>query len=107
MDRRERDYQRKYGISVEQYEAILRDQGGVCAICERPPKTRRLHVDHDHKTGEIRGLLCYRCNRALPDYVGLEWLLKAATYIHRAMLSPATERKGHAEKGREVRTSTR
>lgn len=49
------------------YDAVLRDQGGVCAICRKPPKVggRRLHIDHDHKTGKVRGLLCARCNRGL------------------------------------------
>jgi hypothetical protein len=44
---------------------MLADQGGHCAICPRPPTTTRLHVDHDHKTGLIRGLLCWWCNRKL------------------------------------------
>jgi hypothetical protein len=63
------------------YEALLAAQGGVCALCGKPPKTRRLSVDHDHKTGTVRGLLCFRCNRALPHYVSAEWLLRAARYV--------------------------
>jgi hypothetical protein len=55
-------YKRKYGLSLEQYEEMLRLQGGTCALCGRPPKTYRLNVDHDHITGRVRGLLCYRCN---------------------------------------------
>jgi hypothetical protein len=44
-------------------------QGGVCAICgEARPEARTLHVDHDHATGAIRGLLCFRCNNALGDF---------------------------------------
>ena len=46
-----------------EYDRLLARQGGVCLICGRPPQTRRLHVDHDHKTGRIRGLLCMPCNR--------------------------------------------
>ena len=53
---------RKYGLSVEQYDRILEAQGGVCAICLKAPKKQRLNVDHDHKTGVVRGLLCFRCN---------------------------------------------
>lgn len=56
---------RLYGITVEEYELTLSGQGGVCAICGNPPINRRLAVDHDHKTGETRGLLCWRCNRTL------------------------------------------
>lgn len=56
---------KKYGISLEQYDAMLAKQGGVCAICGRPPGRRRLAVDHCHKTKRVRGLLCYKCNYGL------------------------------------------
>ena len=47
---------------------MLEAQGGVCMICKEPrPEERTLHVDHDHETGEIRGLLCFRCNNAIGD----------------------------------------
>lgn len=60
---------REYGITVEDYDAMLLAQGGVCAVCglnERPRAGRvhRLCVDHDHATGRVRGLLCKECNRA-------------------------------------------
>lgn len=67
-DRRRRDQYlyRTYRITLAQYEAILELQGGVCALCEKPPKKRNLSVDHDHRTGEVRGLLCDpRCNNQL------------------------------------------
>ena len=54
---------RRYGITSADYEKILKSQGGRCAICGRLPRTRRLNVDHDHKTGKVRGLLCYTCNK--------------------------------------------
>jgi len=69
------------GVSLEQYEEMLARQNGGCAICGNPPKTRRLDVDHDHRTGKIRGLLCHRCNRALPSWVTGAWLFKALEYI--------------------------
>lgn len=54
---------RTYGITEEQYALILKHQGGVCAICKKPPKEdKNLQVDHDHKTGLLRGLLCWSCN---------------------------------------------
>lgn len=53
-----------YGITAEEYQAILDYQGGRCAICQRATgATKRLSVDHDHKTGAVRGLLCTPCNR--------------------------------------------
>ncbi len=54
-----------YGLTLEDYERLFDLQGGRCAICECQPRTRRLAVDHDHVTGEVRGLLCTRCNHKL------------------------------------------
>jgi hypothetical protein len=73
-------YRSRTGLSVEEYDAMLKAQGGGCAICGNPPKTRRLDVDHDHKTGKVRGLLCHRCNRALPNWMTGDWLLWAYAY---------------------------
>ena len=55
----------KYGMTEDQYQAIYEIQEKKCAICGALPKSRRLAVDHSHKTGYVRGLLCYRCNYAL------------------------------------------
>jgi hypothetical protein len=59
-----------YGITGDGYEALLERQGGKCAICRARPKSKRLAVDHDHKTGAVRGLLCSRCNH---DLLGSAW----------------------------------
>jgi len=53
---------RTFGITIQQYEIMLESQDGKCAICLRKPRRQRLAVDHDHKTGEVRGLLCTMCN---------------------------------------------
>lgn len=75
-------YRLLYGISLEQYEAMARQQGGVCKLCGHPPKKRRLYVDHDHRTKRVRGLLCFRCNRALPDYItDSVWFRRAYEYL--------------------------
>lgn len=56
----------KFGLSVEEYNEMKESQLGVCAICNRPEVTgRELSVDHNHTTGQIRGLLCYKCNTML------------------------------------------
>lgn len=65
MTARERNLWVCYRLSVAEYEKILKFQRGVCAGCSRPPTKTRLAVDHDHKTGRIRGLLCWLCNRAI------------------------------------------
>jgi dCMP deaminase len=55
-----------YDLSPEQHTALNELQGGTCAICHNPPpEGERLAVDHDHKTGKVRGLLCQGCNRAI------------------------------------------
>ena len=54
----------RYGITVDDFKAMLTAQGGTCAICGDAPE-RRLHVDHDHRTGQVRGLLCTGCNKGI------------------------------------------
>jgi hypothetical protein len=56
---------RAYGISLAEYESMLEQQGGVCLICGCSSLDRRFHVDHNHETGKIRGLLCHNCNVAI------------------------------------------
>lgn len=65
-----------YGITLEQYNKMLEDQNGLCAICGKPEskksryseKTCMLHVDHNHKNGKVRQLLCSLCNAALGSF---------------------------------------
>ena len=61
-----RRQERCYGISTDDLNALLARQRGVCGICKK--KGRKLHVDHCHKTGKVRGLLCGKCNRGLGHY---------------------------------------
>jgi hypothetical protein len=76
---------RKYGMTIEQYDAMLASQGGGCFICGRPRREDiSLHVDHDHSTGKVRGILCFCCNNALADFQDDPDLLrKAASYVSR------------------------
>ncbi len=60
--RRESALTKKYGMTLADYAIRLASQGGTCALCFRGPAAKPLHVDHDHKTGRIRGLLCHQCN---------------------------------------------
>ncbi len=81
---------RKFNLTVQDYEHMLKLQRSVCAICEQPEKTRRLSVDHCHATGVVRGLLCRRCNVALGQFNDSPELLRAALkYLRRAKLRPA------------------
>lgn len=80
---------RKYGISIEEYEAIHKSQNDLCKICGLP-ETRgqgaikgALSVDHDHTTGKVRGLLCKGCNIALGEFKHDPVLmLKAVEYLN-------------------------
>lgn len=81
-----RSIEKTYGLTSEQYDELLRRQGGKCAICRAKPKSKRLAVDHDHKTGEVLGLLCSRCNH---DLKGSAWdSLAMATALWHYMNTP-------------------
>ena len=55
--------QKRYKIAIEKYERMNAEQGGLCDICGGiNTNGRRLYVDHDHNTGDVRGLLCDNCN---------------------------------------------
>ena len=77
------ELKKRFGITLEQYNAILERQGGVCAICnEKDPYFENLAVDHDHNTNRVRGLLCHLCNRALGMFKDdSERLRKALSYL--------------------------
>lgn len=66
-----REYHRKwhlertYGVTAEQYAEMLFLQGGRCAACPSDGDGKKLHLDHNHVTGEVRGLLCWCCNAAI------------------------------------------
>ncbi len=76
-----RSRMKQYGITVEDYDAMLLAQDGRCAVCDRPMFGP--HIDHDHVTGEVRGLLCRACNQGLGIFEDdVDRLLGALTYLH-------------------------
>lgn len=78
--------QRQFGITVEVYNDMLARQGHVCAICNQPCRSgRRLAVDHSHRTGEVRGLLCLDCNTAIGKLQDSSVIAyQAARYLERS-----------------------
>lgn len=80
---RNRDLKRKYGLTLEEYEARLAAQGGVCALCGGPCSSgQQLAVDHCHTTNRVRGLLCGSCNLGLGKFRDAPVLLRlAADYL--------------------------
>jgi hypothetical protein len=73
----------RYGITQDEYDQMILDQGGVCAICgEDCPTGRRLAIDHDHKNGQVRALLCTHCNRGLGAFRdSVDLLVSAIEYL--------------------------
>ena len=82
---------KKYGLTLAEYDELLTSQGGKCAVCgadnsgcsNKDGTYQPMYVDHDHKTGKVRGLLCSRCNTALGyvhDDPGI--LIKLAAYLN-------------------------
>ncbi len=76
-----RDYRLKmrYGISAAEYDTMLMEQGGVCAICKGESGNTRLVVDHNHETEQVRAILCHSCN------VGLGMLEDDPTRLKKAI----------------------
>lgn len=78
---RRNELKRKYGMSLEEFNQMVKDQKGTCLICLKVPK-KRLVIDHCHKTGKVRGLLCDPCNVALGFLEdNVEFLLRAVNYL--------------------------
>ncbi len=91
---RNRMFRFHYGITIADYDVAFSAQGGVCAICGRPPdlthRSKHLHVDHDHTSKQFRGLLCHHCNHGIGKFMDSPQLLqKAINYLllHRPQLS--------------------
>lgn len=82
-EQREINLKSKFGLSLLAYQEIIDKQGGVCGICKKQCKVKNyLSVDHDHKTGKIRGLLCHHCNLALGGFDdNVEYLKNAINWL--------------------------
>lgn len=90
------DYQRQhlYGLDPAEYERMFTEQRGLCAICgETPSNVRGFHVDHDHDTGHVRGLLCHGCNVALGHL--REDVARMRSMIEYVQRSKTSSGKGH------------
>lgn len=69
---------RRYGITQEDFNRLLEQQQGACAICNTGAGEKPWHVDHDHSTGRVRGILCHSCNTALGNFKDSTELLRSA-----------------------------
>jgi hypothetical protein len=69
----------RYGIGADDFDRMVAEQSGLCAICGRPDPE---HVDHDHVSGDVSGILCFNCNGGLGQFKDdIDALLAAATYL--------------------------
>lgn len=84
---------KNYGINADQYDAMLKEQNNVCAICNKEEMCDRiLAVDHCHKSKKVRGLLCTNCNMALGKFQdNIDYLKKAIEYMERDYTVPKAE----------------
>lgn len=82
---RAKHLKRTYGLSIEEHATMVAAQGGRCAICR---EERKLHVDHDHDTGAVRGLLCNRCNTGLRVLEEPERLAASQAYLSAHTTTP-------------------
>lgn len=85
---------RKYGITLKQYNEKLKAQDSRCELCGRHKSefTRSLAVDHDHKSGRIRGLLCFTCNKLRVGRLTLDWAFRVYSYLlHYEPFDPEAE----------------
>lgn len=90
----------RYGLTPEAFEAMMVGQGGLCAICRQPPSGRwpTLHIDHCHRTGRVRGLLCFPCNVGLGSLGdSVDRVMKAAEYLRRHLVHDEGGKNGGEE----------
>ncbi|MFC3744462.1 endonuclease VII domain-containing protein [Paractinoplanes deccanensis] len=100
---REYHLRHRYGITDAEAKELLAEQGGVCAICGAPDPQ---HVDHDHRTGWVRGILCFNCNGGLGQFRDSPaYLAEAITYLkgttwQRTLIHPGVYRISSPTRGR-------
>lgn len=81
--------EKKYGWTIEAKEALLKVQSWKCGICTNPINLTNGHLDHDHRTGKVRGVLCQACNKGLGFFKDNEKSLYfAAEYVSRDQQHP-------------------
>lgn len=103
---REYSLRRLYGITPEQYQDLFDKQGGKCGVCGKSPEEngKALAVDHNHKTGEIRGLLCGYCNhRLVGRHTDADLIRAMAEYLERTtglFVPPRKRRKKRVRKSK-------
>ena len=74
----------RYGLTIDDVEQLVKNQQYLCAICESSLVDGIKHIDHDHKTKQVRGILCHKCNLGLGLFKdSAELLIKASNYLNK------------------------
>jgi hypothetical protein len=90
---------RAYGISVAEYDEMFEYKNGCCWICEKEEGAKSLCIDHDHKTNQVRGLLCDACNKGLGCFLDkIELLEKAIDYLEKHEIYQIKKQNNQLEK---------
>ncbi|WP_328740340.1 endonuclease VII domain-containing protein [Streptomyces erythrochromogenes] len=85
-------FKRHYGITEDERDAMIEAQGGSCLLCRIAPAE---HVDHDHQTGKVRGVLCFSCNAALGQFKDRpDVMRRAAAYVEGNLWNPTLVAQG-------------
>jgi hypothetical protein len=83
---------RRYGVTAQEVQVLIAAQGGRCAICREAPAE---HVDHDHETGRVRGVLCFNCNGGLGQFRDRQDVMAAAiAYLQGVTWAELLDREG-------------
>ncbi|QES58727.1 hypothetical protein DEJ51_06325 [Streptomyces venezuelae] len=92
VGRRVGHLERSYGMTEADRDEMIGAQGGVCVICQKAPAE---HVDHDHQTGKVRGVLCFSCNAALGQFKDRpDVIRRAAAYVEGNLWNPTLVAQG-------------
>lgn len=71
---------KRYALTEERYAEIVKNHNGKCGLCDKPPGAKGLQIDHSHRFGHVRGLLCMTCNTRLGQ-IESEWFIRAMLYL--------------------------
>ena len=74
-------FKTRYNLTLGQHKQLYINQNGCCAICQNPIPYAKMHTDHNHATGKVRGLLCFFCNSRLAYIEDVEFVRKAKQYL--------------------------
>jgi hypothetical protein len=105
---RDKRLQAQFNITADEWDEILAYQDGTCALCREKytkvgpnkGKPKPLNTDHDHKSGLTRGILCSGCNRKIPTWMTVEWLMDVLEYLQFPPAVPALGEERYGRKGR-------